>query len=122
MTTKIDVEKIYEEVSKEVVKYSGIDYFYEEVIVTIRRIVNPDNTLTTPTQWNYASYPPNFVESRLCNRKKLASVQHNCFHVISTGCKRARVAYCFYLDEDRVEKLRKHRIGNCPDSTYTKIE
>jgi hypothetical protein len=71
-------------------------------------------------KYRRVSGPPDGDEYRICVIDKdfeYYSATTKCFHFVIP--KQVLNAYCVYIEEYKV-LIRKHEIGRCPDSKYTK--
>lgn len=68
----------------------------------------------------YVSYPPNngyyLSPNKMCFCKNKRTYTEVCFHFTTRPCDEG-VTYVYCWHEDGT--IKKHRIGNCPHSTYT---
>lgn len=76
-------------------------------------------TLTYEYPWHQCSAQPDTGSATICSREDgLRSYARKAFHFVGKkGCE--DLAWCVYEDSDGITtKLRRHKVGECPDSKY----
>jgi hypothetical protein len=72
---------------------------------------------------NQLGYPPNSYPSEdyyfyLCGCDDIEYCPQNMVHFTEVWCRKAKIAYCVYADDQGNIHLRKHPKGACPDGQY----